>query len=83
MVLASEREALEVVMGVGWMIDPGSLRAIIIQDTKKLGRILVSEVMLPDFEKMPGCEVESTPFALSFNREGDLIYNNKSKKVTL
>lgn len=77
LVMASEREALEVAMGVGWAIDPGNLRAVIIQDTKKLGHILASEAMLPDFEKMPGCEVEGVPFALSFNQEGDLLIKPK------
>jgi hypothetical protein len=73
-VMATEREALEVVMGVGWMIDPGNLRAIIIQDTKKLGRILASEAMLPEFKKMPHAEILGSSFALRFNQEEDLIF---------
>lgn len=71
--LSSDQEAIEVAMCLGRGFNFQKLRAMIIQDTKHLSNILVSESLIPELERCSHIQFEGDLFDLAFDREGNLL----------
>lgn len=73
MALKDDREAIEVAMCLGWMYNSKSLRSIVIQDTKHLRNILLSECLVPELEQLENITIQGELFDLAFDLNGNFM----------
>lgn len=70
--LSSDQEAIEVALCLGWGYNSEKLRAMVIEDTKHMSEMWVSESLIPELEKRSDLWIEGTLFDLPFDLEGTL-----------
>jgi hypothetical protein len=72
MVMASDKEAIQVALKSCTGNDKRNPRVIRIHTTLELDRIEISEALLPEARRHPDMELEGEPFPLPFNAAGNL-----------
>ena len=71
-IMANDREAIQVCIRVCNEIDKKNPRIIRISDSLHIENIMISEAMLDEARSNPNIEITSEPFELPFNEEGNL-----------
>lgn len=70
--LPNDRELIAAALTALGSPDPGAARVVRIADTLQLGRMWASEALLGEARRHPSLRVLGRPFALGFDRNGDL-----------
>lgn len=73
MIMANDRETIQVCIRVCNGIDHNKVRIIRIQDSLHIGTIMVSESLIPEVKKNENLEILTSPFELPFDKEGNLF----------
>lgn len=71
--LSSEQEAVEVAMCLGWGYNSKHLRAMIIEDTKHLTEVWISESLIPELESCENIKMTGALFDLEYDPDGNLL----------
>ena len=72
MVLVNDQQAISAAISTIGMVKPDQIRLMRIKNTKQLDKIVVSEACLNDLRVCPGIVIESEPFEIVFDAEGNL-----------
>ncbi len=72
-VMATDKDALQAVMCLGWNITPKKLRAMIIKDTKHVSDILISEALVTELSSHGQVTVTNKLTDLNFSLDGSLL----------
>ena len=72
-IMENDRFAIQVCLKCCPGVEPAQAKIIRIRDTLHVSDILISEALIPQAEQLTNITIQSAPFALAFDTQGNLI----------